>query len=409
VAQLVEQEQESGLGRGAVAAAALLFLASACDPSASSQRPSPGDPARPGGAEASTVDTRPEAKPETEAEAGMEIGELRLALDAARSRIAELEADSKLAAAERIAREEEWLRYTKALSQLSAAGEKPVAEFQTMADVQAAPTEPAPDDTDRSDEEVAASAKRDREILVSLRSLFAIEQVTGYDLLETGTLGEGFTGPIVLRALDGRGRPIGTIAAERMRLEGSRSARSLTIVLEDGYEKRGGETIAFVGPGTEEGRGGALRIELPDIDPSPWIGPLAELFREEDKAPAEDDGTWDLGTVRATLNLLLREDVGGGWWRLVGLGGVQAGVFRDVQVDQLDPEGRLERKLFADRMEITEQEKGLKIELSDGAQMRGDAKTMFLDGRYRIFLPRASVEAWRKAGIPGLSAPPQSR
>ena len=83
--------------------------------------------------------------------------------------------------------------------------------------------------------------------------------------------------------------------------------------------------------------------------------------------------------------------------------------FRDVQLDQLDADGKLERKLFADRMEITAQDNGVKIELTNGAQLRGDAKTPFLDGRYRIFLPRASVEAWTKAGIPGLSAPPHTR
>jgi hypothetical protein len=88
---------------------------------------------------------------------------------------------------------------------------------------------------------------------------------------------------------------------------------------------------------------------------------------------------------------------------------VQAGVFRDVQLDQLDASGKLERKLFADRMEISAQASGVKIELTNGAQMRGDAKMPFLDGRYRIFLPRVSVEAWRKAGIPGLSAPPAAR
>lgn len=320
------------------------------------------------------------------------------------------------AAAERIEREQEWLRYSKALTQLTSATEKPAATFQPMPEAQAAlaqgpgdPEAPARE-PGRSAQEVATVAQRDREIQVSLRSLLTVEQVTSYDLLETGTLSaEGFTGPVVLRALDERGRPVGTLAADRLRLEGSRAARSLTIVLENGYEKRAGETFPFEGPGTEPGRGGIRRIVLPDIDPSPWIAPLAELFRPEDQAPPADDGLWELGAVRASLNLLLREDVARGWWRLVGLGGVQAGVFRDVQFDQLDLNGKLERKLFADRMVITEQETGVKIELTDGAQLRGDSKAPFLDGRYRIFLPRASVEAWRKAGIPGLSEPPQVR
>jgi hypothetical protein len=80
-----------------------------------------------------------------------------------------------------------------------------------------------------------------------------------------------------------------------------------------------------------------------------------------------------------------------------------------VQLDGLDAQGRLERKLFADRMQISAQAKGVKIELTDGAQLRGDSKTPFLDNKYRIFLPRASIEAWTKAGIPGLSEPPHTR
>jgi hypothetical protein len=225
-------------------------------------------------------------------------------------------------------------------------------------------------------------------------------------MLESGVLADGAIGPVVLRALDDGGRPVATLSARRLRLEGSRAARTVTIVLEDGFERRSGEKIPFEGPATEEGRGGVKRIELPDIDPSPWIEQLPELFRAEDKAPLADDGLWDLGAVRAGLNLLLREDVSGGWWRLASYGGVQAGVLRDVQLDGLDAQGRLERKLFADRMQISAQERGVKIELQDGAQLRGDSKTPFLDGRYRIFLPRASVEAWRKAGIPGIAESP---
>lgn len=403
MADLVEQEQARGLGRRAVAAAAVLALAVACD--------------RPVEIEAATTAVPPpeSVTPAADARAMEEIEGLRADLDAARARIAALETDLKSAAAERIEREQEWLRYSKALNQLSAATAKPAASFQPVAEPSGAPNEasqaprdsaPAPEVSEGE----AAIARRNREIQISLRSLLAVEQVTSYDLLETGTLSaEGFTGPVVLRAFDERGRPVGTLAADRLRLEGSRAARSVTIVLENGYEKRGGETFPFEGPGTEPGRGGMRRIELPEIDPDDWMTPLAELFRPEDQAPPADDGFWDLGAVRASLNLLLREDVERGWWKLVGLGGVQAGVFRDVQLDQLDADGKLERKLFADRMEITALDSGVKIELTNGAQLRGDAKTPFLDGRYRIFIPRASVEAWTKAGIPGLSAPPQRR
>jgi hypothetical protein len=402
------------LGRRAVAAATFALLALSCEraalPPVSAAVPPPGE-------------ARPELPPDDFSDlsgvrglagglgAEDETEVLRAELAAARARIARLEIDAQRAAAERIAREEEWLRYSKALSQLAAAGEKPASIFQPMpesaSDEPAAKDASGRDSSGRSPEEIAEAAKHDRAIFVSLRSLLSVEQVTSYDLLESGTLSpEGFTGPVVLRALDERGRPIGTIAAARLHLEGSRAARSMTIVLENGYEKRGGESFPFTGPSLEPGRGGIRRIDLPAVDPSPWIEPLAAIFRAEDRAPPADDGLWDLGTVRAALNLLLREDVTGGWWRLAGLGGIEAGVLRDVQLDQLDATGRLERKLFADRMTIVEQEQGVKVELQDGAQLRGDAKTPFLDGRYRIFLPRASAERWRKAGLPGLAPPP---
>jgi hypothetical protein len=373
------------------------------------------------------VEPAPSAQPTPIGDASPpQVGEteiLRGELAASRAHVAELEGELQEATAKRVAREEEWVRYTKALTQLSpVAGEAP-ASFQPMPKTQAAAAEvppiaeraqgdaahgeATPGDDDRAAQAKAheSVARRDHDIDMALKTLFRLDQVTGFEVLETGTLTDGATGPVVLRALDDRGRPVATLTAERLRLEGSRSARTVTLVLEDGYERRGGERIAFEGPATAEGRGGARRIELPDIDPGPWIEALPELFREEDMAAPEDDGLWDLGAVRAALNLLLREDVSAGWWRLASFGGVQGGVLRDVQLDGLDSQGRFERKLFADRMQISAVEKGVKIELSNGAQMRGDAKTPFLDGKYRIYLPRASIETWTKAGIPGLSEP----
>lgn len=315
---------------------------------------------------------------------------LRAELERSRTRIAELESELRETTASRIAREEELVRQSRLLTELRIPERvEPKVE---------PPPQPAGDASD-------PAARRDHEIHISLKTLFTLDQVTGFDLLESGTLKEGATGPVVLRALDDRGRPVGTLAAERMRFECSRAARTVTIVLEDGFERRGVEKTPFEGAMTAEGRGGVKRIELPETNPAPWLEALPELFREEDKATVDDDGLWDLGAVRASLNLLLREDLSAGWWRLVALGGVRGGSLRDVQLDGLDSEGRLEKKLFADRLEIVAQEKGVKLELRDGAQLRGDEKVPFLDGRYRIFLPRASVDAWRDAGIPGISAP----
>jgi hypothetical protein len=373
VANLVEQEQEGRLGRPAVVRAfTLALLALACGRS----EDRPADRAAGPGAPA-VLDA---------------AASLRADLERSEARVAELEVELREATAKQIAREEDWLRHARALAELQPALEKVEPKIEPEPEAAGAVSDPR--------------AERDHQIHVSLRTLFTLDQVTGFELLESGTFKDGATGPVVLRALDDRGRPVASLAAERLRLEGSRSARTVTLVLEDGFERRGLERTPFEGPVTGEGRGGVRRVELPATDPGPWIEALPELFREEDKAPLDDDGVWDLGGVRATLNLLLREDLSAGWWKLVAFGGVRDGVLKDVQLDGLDADGRLERKLFADRLEISALEKGVKLELRDGAQMRGDEKIPFLEGRYRIFLPRASVDEWSKAGIPGISPAP---
>ena len=381
MADVVEQEQEGRLGRPAIAGIppgflALALLASACGRSAAEPNPPAGASSRSSPPVAATVPAGDRAALEGE-------------LERSRARVAELEGELREATAKRIAREEEFMRQSRALTEL-----RPPDKVEPK-------IEPAPEAAG----DVDPVAKRDHEVQVSLKTLFTLDQVTGFDLLESGTYKDGATGPVVLRALDDRGRPVATISAERLRLEASRAARTVTLVLEDGFERRGVQKTPFEGPMTGEARGGLRRIELPETNPGPWIEALPELFREEDKATLDDDGQWDLGAVRASLNLLLREDLSVGWWRLVAFAGVRNGCLRDVQLDGLDPDGKLERKLFADQMEISAQEKGVKLELRNGAQMRGDEKVPFLDGRYRIFLPRASVDAWRDAGIPGIAEP----
>ncbi|MBI5364382.1 MAG: hypothetical protein HZA53_14475, partial [Planctomycetes bacterium] len=229
---------------------------------------------------------------------------------------------------------------------------------------------------------------------------------------------DGALGPVVLRATDDRGRTGGTLCAERLRLEASIAARTVTIVLEDGYERRGDVRVPFPSvepsagaepPTAPLARSGRRRIELTHVDPRPWIDAAPEIFRPADREPPPDDGRWDLLAVRAALDVLLRQDLSAGAWRLAGLAGVQAGVLRDVQLDQLDADGAIVRKLFADRMRIDAGERGVRIELESGAVLRGDAKTPFLEGRYVIFLPRADLVEWRAAGVPGLSDAPRRR
>lgn len=357
------------------------------------------------------------------------LDELRATLEAERRRFAEQEAalrkelDSlkeELARVldERLAREREWLSYTKALQGAMPGDvrfEPEVPEGEKAGDPGApseapADGEPALSDSGETKESTAAGdsqqdaavdgSARSREVLIALRSLIVTEQIGGIDLLTVGNVHDGYTGPVVMRVLDDWGRPLGSITAERMRLEGSRAARTLTIVLEEGYERRMGERIPFAGSGGRNVR----RMVLPHVDPAPWIEDLPELFDDASFAPPADDGKWDLGHVRMTLNTLLRLDAANGWYRVRILGGVQGQVLRNVMLEELDPDGRLERRLFADRIEVVPQERGMLLLCLGGAQERAGRKTPFLEGRYRIYLPRADGARWQESRIPIVDA-----
>jgi hypothetical protein len=304
---------------------------------------------------------------------------------------------------QRIAREREWLAYTEALAALDLPLPADV-QFATQGGPQASPQisiGPEVPSADAASEEAARA--RSAGILRSLHTLLAMEQVRGLDLLECGTVKDGATGPVVFRLLDGDGRLAGSLFAERLRLEGSRAAKSVTLVLEDGYETRAGVKSPFEGAQPELGRPGVRRVLLGHVDPVPWLESLPELFGATTLESENDDGLWNLTLVRQALNQLLREDASSGWYRLRELGGVKNGVLREVQVERFESDGKLERRLFADRLTIVAEAQGIQLLLEEGAQMRGDEKIPFLDGRFRIFLPRAKHEDWKAAGLPGLA------
>ncbi len=355
-----------------------------------------------------------------------EVESLRGELERSSARVRDLQQELARAREERVARENEWLAYTRSISQLDELAKLAQVRFQPQVEPSAAPAlapatiEPASGDASAK-ADAGARNGRDLEIARTLRALFFSEQISGLDLLECGHLQDGAIGPVVLRTLDDRGVPLGSLCAERMKLEASLSARTLTLILEEGYERRGSERTPFAvppdaaldhapaaGPEPKPDAGaaqrrGERRIVLAYVDPQPWIDALPELFRDVDRHVVHDDGHWDRMGVVLALNRLLRIDAAAGIWRVVSLGGVDEGVLREVQIDQLDREGRLEKKLFADRLTVQEQKHGVVLLLEDGAQLRGDVKTPFLDGRYRIFLPRADLAEWRAANVPGLA------
>ncbi|MBM3988908.1 MAG: hypothetical protein FJ294_13240 [Planctomycetes bacterium] len=396
------------------AAAALLVLATGCD----------GGEQRDELARLSVLN----ASAAESAQAALERANLLQAdLELSVARVAELEAElrrarsvrsceqhgeeilrlrAEIAAADerRIAREREWLRFLRNLDELRIPKPSPDKAFvpELPAEELAVASEPAPEPID--EQRLAREAALTR----GLRALLAVEGFTSLDLLEAGHLGEGWIGPALFRVLDGRGRLAGSLYGERLRLEGSRAARTLEIVLESGYEMRGGERVAF-GPGQSiDGtpiEGGVRRLQILDCDPTRWAEPLGELFGHGELPVRVDDGRWSLVYVRGALNRLLKQDASEGYWRVKSMGGVLDGVLREVHLERLDRSGSLESRVFADVLRIVRQERGFLLELQGGAALRGEEKTPFLDDRFRIFLPRAVHADWDAAVLPGLSEP----
>ena len=156
-----------------------------------------------------------------------------------RRRIARLEKQLGEVTAQGVLREQEHLDFTRLLVAI-APDLLDEQALQRLGGAGGAATEPAPGEApagaDPGPEAAAAAAietaqagrerQREREVAMILGSLLVVERVEGLQLLESGHLGAGWTGPVVFRVIDERGRGVGTLAADRLRLEGSRTGRS---------------------------------------------------------------------------------------------------------------------------------------------------------------------------------------
>lgn len=299
-------------------------------------------------------------------------------------------------ATERVNRELEWLDFTTAFSSLDLEASTGLVPFtpEVMGpilrgeDPHPKPVEPDP----------GAIRRRERgeRILSSMGMLLRLEMVHGIDPLDLGSVAEegGWVGPVVFRLLDEDGHLAGSLTAERLRLEASTSALSVTIVLEEGAERRAGIAVPF--------EAGIRRMHLPRVDPRAWLETMPELFSEADLKREVDDGLWELPRVRRELDRLLTLDAEGNVYRLRNLGGVVGDELCDVQLAEIGSSGKVVRRIFADRMQLEYATRGMALTLFSGASVRGDEKRPFLDGRLRILLPSARQELWRAAILPGL-------
>ncbi len=309
-------------------------------------------------------------------------------------RIAQLEQELETERARRADRELQWLEFQRALASLELETLRPM--LGGTEEVQAGSAAGDPEESPEVDSELARTRARTEEIERSLKTLFRLEGLRGLDLLELGTLGEGWVGPVAFRLLDDRGRLVGGLFAERLRLEASRSARTVALVLEEGFETQGEERLPFAD--------GVRRIPMSHIDPQPWLEALPELFASDVLDPPNDDGLWDHEKLRAELNRLLGLVASAGFLRVHSFGGVMQDVIVDVHLEQFDAEGHLERRLFADRMRILVDPEGSWLVLEGGAFVVGDSKEPFRNGEHRIFLTRAPYSEWRAAALPGLAS-----
>jgi len=313
--------------------------------------------------------------------------------------IGSLQAELAQAGEARLAREQEWLTWTQAISALAPEGVVEVPDFQvelSEEEIETLSPEAKPLEEPRDEARLARSEEIER----SLRTLLRLEWVDGLALLEAGLLSdEGWTGPCVFRLINSEGRAVGSVSAERLYLEGSLTGRTLTLVLEEGYERRAGDLLPFEGTEVGKRRGGERRIVLVRTDPRPWMDALPELFREQEPAPTLGDTEKTYGELRRAVNQLLSEDAAGGRWRLEAFEGLGDAGLMGVNLIDLDVDGRTKRHLFADHLRVERRASGVVLVLNDGIQMRGGRKTPFLDGRFRIFLPQALHAGWEEAGV----------
>jgi hypothetical protein len=201
------------------------------------------------------------------------------------------------------------------------------------------------------------------------------------------------TGPVVVRLLDHRGVLSGSLRAEWMHLEASRSGHSVTIVLTDGVHQVGREAIPFTS--------GVYRIPLRHVDPKPFLEDCAPLFDPALIDRRIDDGRWSRPALMLTLNRLLSESDRGRTHRLTWLGGVVGDELRDVELSIGSEDGSEQRRLIADGMRIEMHGDHVRLVLRDGLVVSGDAvRTPFVAGTRSIVLVGSICDRYRAAHLP---------
>ena len=173
--------------------------------------------AMPGAAGAAIQEARPGSerpgpeRPGSEQPSSPVLGEVERLRERERElleRIALLESELRAERSRSLARQEEWISFTRLLQGFEIPALPAPPEFVATALV--APRDPAAEALERAE---AALRVRGAQVEASLRTLLRAESVRGFDLLEVGLLheheGRSWTGPVIARLIDERGRMVG--------------------------------------------------------------------------------------------------------------------------------------------------------------------------------------------------------
>jgi hypothetical protein len=240
---------------------------------------------------------------------------------------------------------------------------------------------------------------RGRALPGAFTALLRLEGVRGFDLFDAGSVARAAdasapagAGPVVLRRFDAEGRLAGHLYARRLTLSGSRSGHTLSLHLEDGHSSTGGLRQPFAD--------GRWTLPLRHVDPGPFLTAFPELFVDA-PAAVPDDGRYPKAWLQYTFNRLLAEDPGGSRFQLAWFEGVAEESLRGVELVETDAAGRELRRLFADRLRLEFEQERVVLSLEQGVSRRGGESMPFLDGRLKLYFPRADVARWRSSGLPG--------
>jgi len=224
--------------------------------------------------------------------------------------------------------------------------------------------------------------------LGATNGLFA---VAGYDHLrfERGTRVEGQASltDVSMTEWNAEGVMDTLIQAEVAEFQLHQMTGDLILVLKHGSRSKGGAKA----PLPEEG----LRLEFERMDSNLWLQHFPELASHVEVDPAHTK------SVREALDALLEIPGPAGYYRIPVLEEALDSEMRYVQVSRYATGGRLLRTLEADALEIRLHPGGdVELLFRNGAILEGGLRRPFYEDRFRIYLPRQDLNAWRESGIP---------